>query len=68
MLQSTVERRPILAPRGGLWLAPYPTETDVRRRCGVRPEDKLVPNDIFIVKYAPGEQPGLNRHRYSPLL
>jgi hypothetical protein len=49
-------------------LAPYPTETDVRRRCGVRPEDKLVPNDIFIVKYAPGEQPGLSRHRYSPLL
>jgi len=43
-------------------------ETDVRRRCGVRPEDKLVPNDIFIVKYAPGEQPGLSRHRDGSLI
>ena len=35
----------------------------MRRRCGVRPIDRLTPNDIFVVKYTPEGQAGLDRHR-----
>ena len=38
-------------------------EESVRRRCGVRPIDRLTPNDIFAVKYTPEGQAGLDRHR-----
>ncbi|ACO61682.1 predicted protein [Micromonas commoda] len=38
-------------------------EESVRRRCGVRPIDRLTPNDIFVVKYTPEGQAGLDRHR-----
>jgi len=38
-------------------------EESVRRRCGVRPIDRLTTNDIFVVKYTPEGQAGLDRHR-----
>lgn len=36
---------------------------NVRARCGVRADAQLTANDIFLVKYSPGGQPGLHRHR-----
>jgi len=38
-------------------------EASVRARCGIRPLDRLTPNDVFVVKYTPEGQAGLDRHR-----
>ena len=40
-------------------------EADVRARCGIKSNDVLTPNDIFLVKYdaSEGGQKGLRRHR-----
>ena len=33
-------------------------EASVRARCGIRPLDRLTPNDVFVVKYTPEGQAG----------